>query len=257
MLELYHNDMSVCAQTVRLCLAEKALPYKAHHLNLRAGDQKQPDYLKLNPKGVVPTLVQDDFVLTESIVINEYLDDAFRETPLMPETARGRARVRWWTKQIDDSIFPATGIVSMSIAFHHQYPAQLVEELTRLRGPAYGERFAQLRKGVDNPNFPAAIRRLDKMVEDMDSALSGGLWLVGDAYTLADVAFAAYVTRLDQLKFGALIHRRPNVTAWYGRMASRPAYQQALAAHFNSDYLTLMAEKGGEAWPDVDRLVAV
>lgn len=257
MLTLYHHNLSVCAQKVRLALAEKGLDWEDRSVDLMKGEHLKPDYIALNPKGVVPTLVQDDFVLTESIVINEYLDDAFRETPLMPETARGRARVRWWTKQIDDSIFPATGIVSMSIAFHHQYPAQLVEELTRLRGPAYGERFAQLRKGVDNPNFPAAIRRLDKMVEDMDSALSGGPWLVGDAYTLADVAFAAYVTRLDQLKFGALIHRRPNVTAWYGRMASRPAYEQAVAAHFNSDYLTLMAEKGGEAWPDVDRLVAV
>ena len=56
MLVLYHNDMSVCAQKVRLCLAEKGLAYEARHLNLRAGDQQQVDYLKLNPKGVVPTL---------------------------------------------------------------------------------------------------------------------------------------------------------------------------------------------------------
>ena len=55
MIELYHNDMSVCAQKVRLVLAEKKLEWTGHHLNLRAGDQHRPDYLKLNPKGVVPT----------------------------------------------------------------------------------------------------------------------------------------------------------------------------------------------------------
>ena len=82
MLTLYHNDMSVCAQTVRLALAEKNIEYEAIHLNLRTGDQRTPEYLKLNPKGVVPTLVNDDFVITESIVVNEYIDDAFPETPL-------------------------------------------------------------------------------------------------------------------------------------------------------------------------------
>jgi glutathione S-transferase len=62
-LTLYHNDMSVCAQKVRLCLAEKQLAYEDRHLNLRAGDQKRPEYLALNPNGYVPTLVHDDFVL--------------------------------------------------------------------------------------------------------------------------------------------------------------------------------------------------
>src|SRR5580658_9684878 len=56
-LTLYHNDMSVCAQKVRLCLAEKDLAYEAEHLDLRAGDQKRPEYLALNPNGYVSTLV--------------------------------------------------------------------------------------------------------------------------------------------------------------------------------------------------------
>src|SRR3974377_710068 len=103
MLTLYNNDMSVCAQKVRLALAEKGLAYEARHLNLRAGDQQKPDYLKLNPKGVVPTLVDGDTVVTESIVINEYLDDAFPATPLKPADAARRARQSWWTKPIEDA----------------------------------------------------------------------------------------------------------------------------------------------------------
>ena len=257
MLTLYHNDMSVCAQKVRLCLAEKGLAYDARHLNLRAGDQQKPDYLKLNPKGVVPTLVHDDVVVTESVVINEYLDDAFPERPLKPTTPAGRAKMRWWTKQIDDSIFPATGTVSMSVAFHHQYTPEVLEELTRQRGPGYRARFALLQKGVDNPNFPDAIKRLYKMVADMNAALERGPWLVGDTFTLADIAYAPYVARLDHLKFLGLLDQNPRTADWYERLRSRESYRSALAAQFNPKYLPLMEEKGREAWPRVKELVGL
>lgn len=256
MLKLYHNDMSVCAQKVRLALAEKGLAYDGEHLNLRAGDQQRPDYLKLNPKGVVPTLVHDGFVVTESIVINEYLDDAFPERPLKPADAAGRARMRWFTKHVDDGIFAATGIVSMSVAFHHQYPPETVESLTRLRGPAWRQRFENLRKGADNPAFPDAIRRLDKMCVDMDKSLADHAWLAGPEFTLADVAYAPYATRLDHLKFADLLLKRRRVADWYDRLRARKSYQDALAAWFNPRYLPLMAEKGEEAWPKVRAMLA-
>jgi len=257
MLTLYHNDMSVCAQKVRLALAEKGLAYEARHLNLRQGDQQKPDYLKLNPKGVVPTLVDDATVVTESIVINEYLEDAFPARPLRPAEPAGRARMRLWTKETDGGIFAATGIVSMSVAFHHQYPPEIVEELARQRGPAYRQRFEQLRKGVDNPAFPDAIKRLYKMVTDMNAALAGTPWLAGHALTLADIAYAPYLTRLDHLKFLGMLDQNPRVAAWYERMRMRPSYQSALAAQFNPKYLPLMAEKGGEAWPRIRSLLGL
>jgi glutathione S-transferase len=77
MLALYHNDMSSCAQKVRLCLAEKELDWESRHLNLRADEHQQEWYLKLNPRAVVPTLVDGETVVPESNVINEYLEDRF------------------------------------------------------------------------------------------------------------------------------------------------------------------------------------
>ena len=256
-LTLYHNDMSVCAQKVRLCLAEKGLEYESRHLNLRAGDQKQPDYLKLNPNGYVPTLVHDGFVVCESVVINEYLDDAFPTPPLKPADAKGRARMRGLTKFIDAAIFPSTGTVSMSIAFHHQYPPEVYETMEKAR-PGWLANLRQLQKGTENPAFPAAIKRLDKMAADMDKAIaeSGGPWLVGKDVTLADIGYAPYVTRLDQLKFGGIVESRPRVAAWYERMRARKSYQDALAKWFNPKYLPLMEEKGTEAWPKVKALLA-
>jgi len=176
---------------------------------------------------------------------------------LRPADPAGRARMRLWTKEIDGGIFAATGTVSMSVAFHHQYPPEVVEELVRLRGPAYRQRFEQLRKGADNPAFPDAIKRLYKMVTDMNAALERGPWLLGKAFTLADVAYAPYLTRLDHLKFLGLIDRHPRVADWYERLRARPAYQSALAAQFNPKYLPLMDEKGSEAWPRVRALLGL
>ncbi len=65
MLYLYHNNSSVCAAKVRIVLAEKNLTWEGKLLDLNGGDQFKPDYVKLNPKSVVPTLIHDDRVTVE------------------------------------------------------------------------------------------------------------------------------------------------------------------------------------------------
>jgi glutathione S-transferase len=97
MITLYHNDMSVCAAKVRTALAEKNLKWDGVHLDLRGGDAQQPEYLKLNPNAVVPTLVHDGRPLIESTVICEYIDDHWPEPPLKPADGWGRAQMRLWT----------------------------------------------------------------------------------------------------------------------------------------------------------------
>ena len=79
--------MSVCSQKVRFALAEKKLRWEDHHINLQAGEQLRPEYLKLNPNAVVPTLVDNGTVIIESTVINEYLDDAYLSPAFVPPTA--------------------------------------------------------------------------------------------------------------------------------------------------------------------------
>ncbi len=99
MLELYHNVNSVCAQKVRIALKEKGRDVKEHLLTLQ-GDQNDPSYMKLNPNGVVPTLVHDGNVITESSLILYYVDEAFPDPPLMPKDA-GRASSRPPLQQAD------------------------------------------------------------------------------------------------------------------------------------------------------------
>src|SRR5271156_219768 len=94
MLTLYHNDMSVCAAKVRTALAEKKLDWNGVHLDLRAGDAQKPEYLRLNPNAVVPTLVFNGQAIIESTVICEFIDDQWPDEPLKPLDGFGRARMR-------------------------------------------------------------------------------------------------------------------------------------------------------------------
>src|SRR5687767_6918017 len=111
MLELYHNVNSVCAQKVRVALAEKGLQYREHLLTLR-GDQFSPEYMKLNANAVVPTLIHDGRAVIESSVILYYLDEVFPAPPLMPHYPHLRARVRQYNKLVDEYVHNSCTILT-------------------------------------------------------------------------------------------------------------------------------------------------
>ena len=252
MIELYHNDMSVCAQKVRFALEELELEWTSRHLKLRGTEQLTPEYLAINPKGQVPALVDDGFVVVESTVINEYLADAHGGGALIPGDPRGRARMRWWTRQTDDDVHASVGLMSQAISFRHQYLATGEENLERIlkgipeEARREGKRVA-FTTGLDNPGLPMAARRTDKLLGDMDSALVDAEWLAGDVISLADVALVSYVVRVEQLAMTMMLERRPRLQAWLDRMKQRPAYRRALVAWFNDDYLALCVATGRES----------
>ena len=251
MIELYHNDMSVCAQKVRFALAEKKLTWEGHHLNLRVGDQQKPEYLKLNPNAVVPTLVDNGTVIIESTVINEYLDDAYPEQPLRPLNAAGRARMRLWTKQLDEGVHAATSVVSSAIAFRYQKLAQgmaaLQEFHKKMPDPVKREKsWENITKGVESRFFAEAVKRFDKLLSDIEATLADSPWLAGNEFSLADVGYAPYITRLDHLQLQFLWDKRPHIPDWYDRLRECRGYTEALEKWFNANYLPLMKEKGLE-----------
>lgn len=254
MLELYHNSMSVCAQKVRLALAEKGLEWTSHHMNLRNKEQFSDAYLALNPNGVVPTLVHDGQPVIESTIINEYIDDAFEGASLRPANAVQRAHMRYWTKQLDDTIHVATSVVTLSIAIRQQF-LELHDEkaiddlLAAVPNPKRraSKKFA-IERGLDHPELQSSLLRLDKMLEDMDSALQAKQWLAGPDCSLADIGLVPYVLRLDHLGLGDLIERQTKVAHWFDAMRSRKAYGEALLGRWNDQaYVANLKEKGAEA----------
>ena len=107
MLELYNFSQSTCSQKVRICLAEKKLDWLDRRLLSKERHHISQEYLKLNPNGVVPTLVHDGVPIIESSVILQYLDDAFPEPPLAPRDPKTAARMRAWLAFFDQVPTPA------------------------------------------------------------------------------------------------------------------------------------------------------
>ena len=252
MLTLYHNDMSVCAAKVRTALAEKHLEWNGIHLDLRAGDTQKPEYRKRNPNAVVPTLVNDGRVVIESTVICEYVDDQWPDPPLKPADAFGRARMRLWTKQLDEGLHTAVATLSFCVAFRHQWLARPAEDrekwLAGLPQPERRQRLqSSLELGFNSPYFAPAFERYFKLFDDFEIALAQGPWLAGETFSLAEIAYAPYLARLRHLGFDALFERHPRVAEWSDRVRKRPSVIEGVERWFNPKYLALFAEKRAEA----------
>ena len=104
MIELYHFWSSVCSVKVRMCLEEKGVEWQSRYVDLFRFDQLRPEYLALNPDGVVPTLVHDGQPVHESSIINEYIDDALPGPKLSPHSPLQRARMREFVKICDEGL---------------------------------------------------------------------------------------------------------------------------------------------------------
>jgi glutathione S-transferase len=254
--------MSTCSQKVRLALAETGVGWTGHHLDLRAGDQHRPEYLALNPGGVVPTLVHDARPIIESTVINEYIADGFDGARLRPADAAAKAGMRLWTKQLDEGVHAMTGVLSTCIAFRFQHFAvktrdEVVAGIEAIPDAAKRERQREnILKGLESRFFAGAVARFDRLLGDIEAALMDSRWLAGDAYSLADIAYTPYMVRLEHLQLAWMWDHRPHIPEWFERLRARPSFETAVTAWFNDKYLPLMAEKGAEAVPRVKSILA-
>src|SRR3954453_12931668 len=191
---LYNAPQSTCSQRVRFVLNAKQLPFEEVKLDLLAGDQLKPDYLALNPNGVVPTLDHDGAIVIDSSVIIEYLDEIAPEpenfTPADPvERAKMRALMRF----IDEMPAAAVRIPTFNLAFLPRFAAMSEEEFLAFADskPLRKEfMLAMGRKGFPEQEMNAALERMRRTYERMDAeiATTGGPWLMGKHITLADVA---------------------------------------------------------------------
>jgi glutathione S-transferase len=261
MLTLYHNNISVCAQKVRLALAEKEIPWEGREVDLMRGAQLTPEFLAINPKGLVPVLLHDDEIIIESTVILEYIEDAFPAAPLRPATPIGRARMRVWTKVPDEGLHFACGTVTYATAFvdqvrSHYDLAAWEKRLATLPDPARAARQRQLfQEGMAAPFVRDAVLLHDKALADMEKALATSAWLGGPEFSLADIAITPYVTRLDRLGLEGMWAARPRVADWFGRIQARPSFAAAITAFRPDDYDDELKKRGVNVWPQIAALL--
>jgi ganglioside-induced differentiation-associated protein 1 len=261
-LELYHHGTSVCAAKVRLVLAEKEIEWRGRYVDILAGEQFAPEFLKISPKGVVPILLHDDDVIRESTVINEYLDETFPGPPLRPDAPLGRAAMRLWTKLVDEALHPACGAITFAVSHRYtvlQQPEEKQKSFVEATpDPAMRERKRLwLDKGIDAPDVRDALLAYDRAIALMDRALCGRTWLAGDRYSLADIAMVPYVNRLAMLGMSDLwVEARPRVAAWFERVMARPSFAPAVESHIPAQLGAAMRANGARSWPEVHALLA-
>ena len=184
MLTLYHGASAVCAAKVRVTLAEKGADYDSRPVNLQSGEQFDPEYMKLNPNAVVPTIVHKGNVLIESTVINEYIDDVIPGPALRPADPYGRARVRLWTKR-EDTIHDAINTMTSAILFRHNLlkksPSERARRYAAMPDPAKREKWKTIiDKGLESSYVRDALYRFASLFRDMEAALANGPFLLGD-----------------------------------------------------------------------------
>jgi glutathione S-transferase len=260
MIELYHFGFSTCSQKVRLVLAEKGIDFVSHEVNLIAGAQHDPAYVKLNPKHVVPTLVHDGRVLVESSLIIAYLDDAFPEPPLRPADALGRYAVARWLERVDHQLHPAAPVVTFALGPRNallQQPKEVREaNLAAIPDPAArATRRSVIEHGVAAPEFAGALAVFLDTLDAMEETLAGAPWLSGPRFGLADATLLPYVLRLEHLAMDPLLEAsaRPRVADWLARVKARPSFASAVEAWAVPAAVEMMRAGGKAAWPEVER----
>jgi glutathione S-transferase len=223
-LHLYHWGLSNCSQKVRIVLAEKGMPWTSHPVDLGAGEQTSAAYRQINPNGTVPTLVHDGLIEIESSDIMEWLDVEVPTPPLRPRDAGELDRMYQWVAR-QDSIQRPLEIMSQEFFF-----------------PALGAR----RQRAKPSTIAGAVRRVDDALSEVNRHLHGREWLVGSAFSLADVAWVVDVHRFALMWFP--MGHYPSLRGWYRRTRRRPSFVAGVTAFEPPDLRRRLALYGFRRW---------
>ena len=260
MLELYHYDRSTAAQKIRIALAEKALEWESRIVNTKVGvrEHLKPEYLRLNPRGLVPTLVHDGHAIRESQVILEYLEDAFPEHSLRPESPVERAEMRLWTKMIDEGLHVHSRVIGMCVSVRHVNAAagdeaireyyKEMQEVVRRRNDAIN-----IEHGLESPLLPDAVAYFRTLFQQMNDALADREWLAGDTYSLADISHGVYVGRMAGFDMAPLWSHLEHFIDWHERFKARPSFFEGVT-NWGDDTSEKRARYSAEAFPTLKRL---
>lgn len=211
-MKLYSFFNSSTSFRVRIALAIKGLSYEYAGVNLRSGEQGKQDYKSLSPAGIVPTLIDGDVKLTQSMAIIDYLDQRYPEPRLIPQDGIARARVLEIAQTIACEIHPINNL-------------RVLKYLTGTLGVDEAAKSAWYKHWVD-----AGLAA----VEELLAASSTNGWCVGDAPTLADCCLVPQVA--NAMRMGCDLSKFQRVRAVYEHCMAHPAFIAA-APQNQPDYV--------------------
>lgn len=253
MITLYHHGSSACAAKVRLVLEEKKIAWEGVYVDILKGEQFTEEFLLINPKAVVPVLIHNKKIIPESTVIAEYLEDAFPGDSVYPAEPFERAKVRLWTKAVDEELHPACSAITYAVSHRHtilRNGKMSFEEFLK-SGSSEGTaartlKWQWIQQGLEAPGVAEKIRLYDSYLRKMESAMKASDWLVGDQYSMADIAMTPYVNRLAALSMDLIWNngRLPRVEDWFSRVQRRPSFKPAMVDWVPDELMAEMLKNG-------------
>lgn len=193
-LKLYDHRFSGHAHRVRLFLSLLGLEYERVPVDLSKDEHKAPEYLKLSPLGQVPTLVDDDVVITDSTAALVYLAKKYGRTQWLPEDSEGAARVQRWLSSASGELY---------------------------RGPATARAIKLLGRNAD---YEHARQWAERLFRWMQSELADRTWLAADHPTIADIAMYSYVRVADE--GGLDLSPYPAIRRWLGDVEKLEGFEE-------------------------------
>jgi len=258
MLHLYHAGPSVCSVKVRLGLAEKNLPWQSMPIAIDKGEQFTPQYLELNPNGVVPTLVDDDFIVIESSIILEYIDQLCDKTQLMPNELKAQTQTKIWLLRCLD-IHAAINTLTFATAMRtkilaNNTPEEIEASIAKIPNKnAATKRRDLINNGLSSAYVESDLNTLKRLFDDMHNALSKQTWLMSDSHSMADIALLAYIDRLERLGFSGLWTHTPEVSRWLEQSRARKSYSIAVDPFISPQAAQGMRSSGEKLWPELEK----
>ena len=239
MLVLHHAWRSSASRRVRLCLAEKGLEFEGRIVDLTKMEHHTPEFLKLNPNGVIPLLIlEDGRSLYESGTICEYLDETYPDPPLRPADPYERAVMRNWVRHVDERIINLivfNWARSMAKVAQQWTDAELAEKLKSVPSKERREAWVRAaRKPYTDEERAQARGNLVALLDRMEDTLGRTKWLAGNAYSIADIGVVPFIKRIEEeiAPDEMTAQRHPRVVAWWTSIQARPAFAKAKIGPF-------------------------
>ncbi len=235
MIELYFYQDSVCSERVLMTLSEKGIDdWTGYSLDLFKGEQSNPEYLKLNSKAQVPTLIHEGHIIRESSIICEYLDDVFPDKPLKPAGFAKYAQMREWIKEADEAGFQGVGSLSFTAVFRNKLLKKTEDERDKLWAEqkdiarTYRQKSC-FEDGLNSSYAIIALAAWERIFGDLENRLADHRnWIMGDQFTLADINYAPLIARLEAIGFLDLwLDKRDRTLKWWQRIKSRSSFSIA------------------------------
>ncbi len=226
-LHVYHANNSNCSMRVRWLFDEKGLPWTSHEIDLGRKENLEDWYLNINPKGLVPAIVDDGVPVTESCDILFYIEEKFPKPSFIPDDSAQAASMSDWVnlankihvKAIKTYTYATTGIKTKSRSDMERYAEiQPDKELVEFHQKSL--------EGFTKEEIETAMNMIREVFERMENRLKDHEYLIGDTMTLADIAWVPQHVLFSRIGFDFSPY--PNIDAWAKRLGSRPAFKTAI-----------------------------